>query len=143
MPTSPSNAGATTESTLPSNSVRSGEITETLSGIATSASALRQPFGVLDDVVRAAAHEERLLGILIELALREPLERRDRLLELHVLPFHARELLGHGKWLGHEALDAACTTHHPLVVLGQLVHAENRDDVLELLVPLQNPLDLG
>ena len=103
--------------------------------------AMRSAFA--DDVVDAAGHEERLLRQLVELAGHEPLERRDRLLELHVLARDARELLGHGERLRHEALDAARAADDLLVVLGQLVHAEDRDDVLQLLVALQNALHVG
>src|SRR6185503_7398003 len=97
--------------------------------------------GVLHDVVSSTAEEERLLRVLIELALGESLERRNRLLELHILPFHSGELLGDCERLGHETLDAARAADDALVFFGQLVHAEDRDDVLQLLVPLQNPLD--
>src|SRR5215213_5297373 len=144
MPTSPSNAGATSESTLPSNSVFSGEITETVSGIDVSpGSGLRQALGIPGDVIGATAHEERLLGMLVELTLRQALERRYSLLELLVLPFHARELLRDGERLRHEALNTARASDDTLVVFGQFVHAQNRDDVLQLLVALQNALDLG
>ena len=82
-------------------------------------------------------------GRLVELAGDEPLERRDRLLELHVLARDARELLGHRERLRHEALNAARAADDELVVLRKLVHAENRDDVLQLLVALQNALHVG
>src|SRR5262252_2295251 len=45
-------------------------------------SALLQLLGVLDDVLDAAGHEERLLGQVVELARHEALEARHRLLEL-------------------------------------------------------------
>src|SRR5436305_1533205 len=93
--------------------------------------------GVLEHVVGAARHEECLLRILVEFAGDQPLERRDRLLELDVLALDARELLRDREGLRHEALKPPRTTHNFLVILGQLIHAENRDDVLELLVALQ------
>ena len=43
--------------------------------------------------------------------------------------------------LGEEALDLARALHRELVLVGELVDAEDRDDVLELLVALQDLLD--
>ncbi len=56
------------------------------------------------------------------------------------LPGHARELLGHEDRLRQELLDLPGTRHDDLVLLGQLVDAEDRDDVLQVLVPLQDLL---
>src|SRR5687768_11768223 len=106
------------------------------------ASALREALGVRDHVVDAARHEERLLGQVIELALGEPLERADSLVELHVLARDAGELLRDRERLRHEALQTARAGDDLLVVLRELVHAEDRDDVLQLLVALQDALDL-
>jgi hypothetical protein len=44
--------------------------------------------------------------------------------------------------LGHELLDLAGTGDSDLVVLGKLVHAENGNDILKILVILQSLLDL-
>src|SRR5690242_21921405 len=106
-------------------------------------STLREALGILGDILDAAGHEERLLRKIVELAGDQPLERRDCLLELHILADDARELLGDRERLRHEALYPTRPCDDPLVLLGQLVHAENRDDVLQLLVALQNALHLG
>src|SRR6476620_9354497 len=140
MPTSPSNAGATTADASPSNNTASGEINETLS---TELRFLRHLVGLLHDFFDRARHIERLLRQLVELARNEPLERRDGLLELHVLPRNSSELLGHRKRLRHEPLESTGSADDELVFLGELVHSKNRDDVLELLVPLENPLNVG
>src|SRR5688572_12631712 len=92
IPTSPSYAGATTWVASPSKSVRSGEITETLSMRALRA---RDPLGVGQHVLDATGHEERGLGKLVELSVHDPLERRDGVLELDVLALDASELLSH------------------------------------------------
>ena len=42
--------------------------------------------------------------------------------------------------LREEALDLASARHGQLVVLGQLVHAQDGDDVLQLLVALEHHL---
>src|SRR3954471_23370825 len=103
----------------------------------------RELLGALDHAVDPALHEERLLRVLIELAGHQALERRDRLLEVHVLALDAGKLLGNREWLGHEALDSPRAPDHELVLLRQLIHAEDRDDVLKLLIALQNALDIG
>src|SRR5438093_1359765 len=72
----------------------------------------------------------------------DALERADRVLELHVLALEPRELGGHEERLRQEALYPAGARHELLVLFGQLVHPEDRDDVLEVLVPLQDPLHL-
>src|SRR4051812_3806740 len=76
----------------------------------------RQPLRRLDDSVDAALHEERLLGILVELAGHQPLERGDRLLELHVLALDTGELLSDREGLRHEPLDSARATDDQLVL---------------------------
>ena len=58
-----------------------------------------------------------------------------------VEPVDAGELLGHVGVLRQEPLDPAGPVHDDLVLLGQLVDTEDRDDVLELLVALQDLLD--
>src|SRR6185437_1205026 len=140
IPTSPSKAGAMTAVAWPSNSVASAEMTETVNTIGAS---ILERFRFGDRFLDSAHHVERLLRQVIELTGHHALERLDCLLELHVLAFDAGELLGHGKRLREEALHAARTRDHALVVFRQLVHAQDRDDVLQLLVPLQNTQDLG
>src|SRR5438045_5691443 len=71
------------------------------------ASGGRQLLGLRDYVLDSPLHIERLLGELIELTRHDPLERRDRVLELHVLPLESGELRGDKERLGEEALDPA------------------------------------
>ena len=49
----------------------------------------------------------------------------------------AGEDLGHLEGLGEEALDLASAGHRQLVLLGQLVHSQDGDDVLQGLVVLE------
>jgi hypothetical protein len=51
------------------------------------------------------------------------------------------EDLGHVEGLGEETLDLAGAEDGHLVLVGQLVHAENGDDVLQVLVALEHLLD--
>ena len=55
----------------------------------------------------------------------------------------ASEFLGSVRVLGQELLDAAGPRHSDLVLFAQLIHTENSDDVLKLLVALQNLFDLS
>ena len=52
----------------------------------------------------------------------------------------AGERLGDEHRLREEALDLAGALHDELVLVGELVHAEDGDDVLELLVALEHLL---
>ena len=75
------------------------------------------------------------------LALDDLLEPADRVLELHVLAGSAGELLRDEVRLREEALDAARAPDDELVLVGQLVHPEDRDDVLQVLVALEDLLE--
>ena len=74
------------------------------------------------------------------LALDDLAEALDRVLELHVLARGAGELLGDEVRLREEPLDLAGARDDELVLVGQLVHAEDRDDVLQVLVALEHLL---
>src|SRR2546422_900759 len=103
-------------------------------------SARGQTFCLVQGFIDPGHHVERLLGQLIELPRHHSLERADGVLELHVLAFEARELRGHEERLGQEALHPAGARHQLLVFFGQLVHSQDRDDVLQILVTLQDPI---
>src|SRR5215210_6227594 len=78
-----------------------------------------------------------LTGLLDDL-----LEGADRLVEVDEFAFEAGELLGDEERLGEEALEAPGPADDDLVLLRELVYAEDGDDVLQLLVALQDVLDL-
>ena len=115
------------------------------SGVSTSTGnlvwAIDLVLGRLDDLVDRALQEERALGQLVVLAVDDLLEAPDRLGDRHVGARRAGELFGHEERLGEEALDLARPLHGQLVLVGELVDAEDRDDVLQLLVALQDLLD--
>src|SRR5580693_1185045 len=94
--------------------------------------------GLLFYVLDAADHEERLLGEVVVLALADGLERGDSLLERHEDARLPGELLGDEHRVGQEPLDSAGSLHRDLVFLGQFVDAEDRDDVLQLGVALED-----
>ena len=93
------------------------------------------------DVVETAAHEERLLRHVVVVAVGDLVERLHRLRDRDRGALDAGELLGDVGILREEPLDAARPRHDDLVLLRQLVDTEDRDDVLELLVALQDLLD--
>ena len=67
----------------------------------------------------------------------DALEALDGLLEGDQLAGVAGEDLGHLEGLGQEALDLAGAGHRQLVLLRQLVHSQDGDDVLQGLVVLR------
>src|ERR1022692_1614560 len=60
--------------------------------------------------------------------------------QLDVFARHARELLGHVEGLREEALDLARARNGELVLVRQLVDAQDGDDVLQIFVALQHAL---
>src|SRR6185369_11724879 len=67
-------------------------------------------------------------------------EAADRVLERDDFAVLTGEHLSDVERLRQEALDLARAEYGQLVFLGKLVHAEDRDDVLQLLVTLQHRL---
>mmetsp|Transcript_126341 Transcript_126341/g.342991 ORF Transcript_126341/g.342991 Transcript_126341/m.342991 type:complete len:274 (+) Transcript_126341:41-862(+) len=92
------------------------------------------------DVRHAANHVERGLGDVIAGARQHLLEVVDGGLEVHESPRSASKDLGHEEGLRQEALHLPSARDGELVLLAQLVHAEDGDDVLERLVVLQDLL---
>ncbi len=75
---------------------------------------------------------KKALRQIIVLALGDFLEAADGVASFTYLP-GSGEGLGHVEGLGEEALDAAGAGHGQLVDVGELVHAQDGDDVLEVL----------
>src|SRR4249920_282519 len=136
MPSSPAAPGTTSTSASPANATPSGVMSST-GYPGWSATALRGRLHLLcglDDVLDRADQVEGLLRQVVVLAGEHGLEAADRVLELHVLAGRAGERLGHVERLAQEPLDLAGPLDDDLVVVGELVHAEDGDDVLEVLV---------
>src|SRR5690349_20737997 len=98
---------------------------------------------ILERLVDGPLHVEGALRQLVVLALEDLGERAHGLLDRHVLAPGAGERLGHEERLRQEALDLAGALHGELVLVRELVDAEDGDDVLELLVALEDLLHLG
>src|SRR5260370_31333766 len=137
-PSSPSAPVAMMNSTSPSNRLRSTLTTR--SGYFNSGCLLHL-LALLPCLFDGAHHVESLLGEVVVLALEDLGEAAHRVFDLHVLAFTSRETLRDEVGLRQESLDLAGARHRLLVVLGQLLHAADRDDVLEVLVALHHFLD--
>ncbi len=97
--------------------------------------------GFRDGLVDPADHVEGLFRKMIVLAVDDGLEGRNGVLQRHVLTGRTGEDLRHEEGLGEEALNFARSGDSQLVFVGQLVHAQDGNDVLELLVALEGALD--
>src|SRR5581483_2512265 len=97
---------------------------------------------LLDDLIDRALHEESPLRQVVVLAFEDFLEATDRLSDRNVHARSAGELLGDVKRLGEKTLDLARPGNREPVLVGELVDAENRDDVLELPIALEHLLNL-
>src|SRR5688572_32037545 len=79
---------------------------------------------LLERLVDAADHVERLLRQVVALAVADHLEAADGFLQRDVLARRAGEDLGDGERLREEALDLARARDRLLVFFAELVHAE-------------------
>src|SRR6266542_3747420 len=136
-PISPSAPGTISISASPSNAEPSGVTRETANVEVPSANSGGSGLGLagaLRRLLDRPDHVEGLFGQVVVLAVEDLSETLDRVLELDVRARTARERLGDEHRLREEALDLACPLNDQLVLVRELVHAEDRDDVLELLV---------
>src|SRR6476619_272780 len=126
-PSSPSAPGTITISARPSKTRPSGvRISQSSSAIAR----LRGRLHLLrlgDHLIDAALEEEGLLGDVVVLALEDLVEATDRVLERHILAVATGEHRGDEDRQRQEALELAGPGDRQAVVVGELVHAEDRD----------------
>src|SRR4051812_11655062 len=139
-PNSPSSPGAVSSSTSVSTSAPRGVVID--SRIAGLRRFLGQPLRGRAHGIQTALHVERARRDVVPLAVDDLLEAAHGVLDLDVLARPAGERLGHEERLRQELLDLARARDGQLVVLRQLVHPEDRDDVDQLLVLLQDLLHL-
>jgi hypothetical protein len=93
--------------------------------------------------VDAALHIEVAFRDVVELAVEDHLESAHRVLDRDILAGGAGEDLGNVERLGKETLDLAGAIDGEFVLGGELIQTQNRDDVLEILVTLENALHLA
>src|SRR5689334_22058683 len=135
MPSSPASPGRTTNSASPEKMASSALTTSTwMVAAAISICPLLQRLRFLERFFDGADHVERLLRQRVALAVHDHLEALDRVLERDVLAFLAGEVARHRERLREEALDLARAGHGELVFRRKLVHAQDGDDVAQLLV---------
>src|SRR5690606_7225053 len=141
MPISPSSAGTNTIAAGPEKIAPSALTMSTwIVAIPEPLGATLQRLRLFHRLFDRADHVERLLRQVVVLAVDDRLEALDGVLQRHVLAGRAGEHFRDAERLRQEALDLARARHDQLVFLGQFVHAENGDDVLQLLVALQGAL---
>src|SRR3954471_24936671 len=143
MPSSPPSPGAMTISASPEKICCSALTMSTWIFFAMLFLAPRalQRLGFLEGFLDRADHVEGLLGEVVALAVHDHVEALDRVLQRHVLARRAGEHFRDVERLRQEALDAARAADRELVLGRKLVHAQDRDDVAQLLVLLENLLD--
>src|SRR2546422_4179608 len=95
-----------------------------------------------DDFVDGPNHADVLFLHRVVLAFDDLLETPNRLGDRHVLAVETGELLRDEEWLRQEPLNLARARDRQSILFRQLVDAENRDDVLQVLVALENLLYL-
>ena len=86
------------------------------------------------------AIRKQLSGILIALAVQNHTESAQSLLQRNIASRHTGKLLCHREALGQETLNLTGTVYCQLILLGQLVHTHDGDDILQLLITLQHLL---
>src|SRR5206468_634155 len=138
-PKYPWRPGTTISSAVSATTSRVGVATSSVRRSATLAG-LGELLGLLHRLADVAHHVEGLLRELVVLALDDLLEALRGVGDLHVPARRARELLGDEERLREEALDLPRAGDDQLVLVRELFHAEDRDDVLEILVPLEDQL---
>ncbi len=116
---------------------------------------IRSPFGSYDlelqfrhrqstfgaNFVDAASHVEILLGHIVVLAIENLFESANRLLGSHIFTLFSGEYFGNVERLAEETLDFSGPIDRQFIVRAQLIHPENGNDILQIFVPLQYPLD--
>src|SRR5216683_2963947 len=138
-PKLPSLPGTTTISTSAERMRRSGVTNSNW----TRSAIRRHLAGLVDGLLDRADHVERGFGHLVILAGDDPLEPLDRVFEGDKDAGAAGEHFGDMEGLRQEALDLARPRDGQPILFRQFVHAEDRDDVLQRLIGLQNALHIA
>src|SRR5262245_18739629 len=140
MVMSPSLPGISICATSPETRSRSGETSSNLKASGISRGLGGELLGLGDGLLDGADHVKCRFRQVVIIAVAKSLEALDRVGELDERAGPAGEHFGDMERLRQEALDLARAGNGDLVLLRQLVHAENGDDVLERLVALQDLL---
>src|SRR5579863_7042483 len=114
----------------------------TCSNIVSSAILCVEAARLFDGVFDGSDEIERLLRQIVVLSGHDFLEAADRIGQFHVFAREAGELFRDEERLRQEALDFTGARDQKLVFFAEPADTENRDNVLQILVTLQNTLDL-
>ena len=87
-----------------------------------------------------ALHVEVAFGHVVVFAFQDLLEAANGIGHRNLLALAAGEHLRHAERLAQEALNLARTEHRHLVLRRKLIHAENRDDILQVFEALEHLL---
>src|SRR3984893_2379853 len=91
----------------------------------------------LQHFINRALHVKRLLGDIVVLAFVDFLEALYRVRDLNVAPWRTSELFGHVERLRQEAAPVPRACHADLLVFAEFINAQNRNNVLQILIGLQ------
>src|SRR5580658_8343741 len=142
-PKLPSAPGTTTMSTSSETRIFSGETSSNLTRSAISSGLGRHRARFFLRFLDRPDVEEGALGQIVVITLHDALEAADRVFEIDEGTGRAGEDFGHVEGLGHELLDPAGPRDGQLVLFGQLVHAQDGDDVLQGFILLEHALDFA
>src|SRR5688572_13206876 len=140
----PSLPGTTTESTSSDMSSRSGETRSKCMGSATAIAPASRCFGeparLLDRLLDRPDHIEGGLRQMVVVAVHQAGKALDGVRDVDQHARRARKDLGDEEGLRQKPLDLARPGDGELVLFGELVHAEDGDDILQRFVALQRRL---
>lgn len=77
-----------------------------------------------------------MFGKVVDIAIENHLETADSVLDIDELARETGESLGHMERLREETLNAAGAGNDEFIGLAEFLHAEDGDDILELVVAL-------
>ena len=86
-----------------------------------------------DYVVNASCIQETALRDIVMLTFKDLPEATDRLGQRNITSIHTGKLYCYEERLRQESLYLSCTADNQLVLLRQLIHAEDCDDILHSL----------
>ena len=91
-------------------------------------------------IVDGTCHQEAALRNLVALAVQNHTEATQGLLQRNIASRHTGKLLCYREALGQETLYLTCPVYRLLILLVQLIHTHDGDDILQLFVSLQHLL---
>mgnify|MGYP006872938123 CR=1 FL=1 len=91
-------------------------------------------------IVNASRVEEVALRNIVMLTFQNLAEAADGFGNRNILSFHSCKLPCNEEGLGKESLYLSRTGYHQLILLGKLIHTQDSNDILQLVITLQQLL---